>query len=447
MGRYFGTDGIRGLAGRSPLTASDVERFGRAAAEILHRHASGPLRVLIVRDTRASGSWLLNSLAKGLERQGVDVYDAGVLPTPAVAHLAKAHRFNSGVVISASHNPPAFNGIKFFTSQGTKWPDTWEADVERIFDDRSFSFRRRSAGRRISADVLANDYKEFLISTLSRGANFKGLRLAIDCANGATVKTAPDVFQTLGARILALSIRPNGRNINVNCGSQHTRSLAKLVRSEKCHAGVAFDGDGDRVILVDEKGREVNGDHVIGLLACQFLRLNRLPKRTVVLTVMANLGLKKFLKKSGIRSFETAVGDRHVSEAMRLHGVVLGGEQSGHIILGDYLPSGDGLLTALHVLTAMRERKKPLSALAGDVPQFPQVLHNIATRQKPPLKSLRSVQDAIRRAEKELGPNGRVLVRYSGTEPLLRIMLEGPTENQLRRLAQTIALAAKAAIG
>lgn len=447
MGRYFGTDGIRGVAGDSPLTKIEVERFGRAAAEVLHRHSPGAHRVLAVRDTRASGPWLLDALAHGLQQQGVDVYDAGVLATPAVAHLVKAHRFSSGVVISASHNPPQFNGIKFFTGHGTKWPDPWEDEVERRFDHRCTVFPKRTPGIRISADVLTKDYDDFLIDTLGPGFDFKGLRLAVDCANGATVNTAPDVFQTLGARVVALSIRPNGRNINVKCGSQHTALLAKVVKSERCHAGVAFDGDGDRVILVDEHGREVNGDHVIGLLATQFLRDRALPKRMAVITVMANLGLKKYLKKQGVRIVETAVGDRHVSEAMRIHGAVLGGEQSGHVILGRHLPSGDGLLTALHVIAAMKRRGLPLSQLAGAVPQFPQVLKNLLVSKKPALNTLRSLQRAIRSAEDELGSDGRVLVRYSGTEPLLRIMLEGPSQERIRRLADQMVAAAQADIG
>lgn len=447
MGRLFGTDGIRGEAGRSPLTPNDVHNIGRAAGRVLKtKIKSSSIRVVVVRDTRASGPSLFKNLSDGLREEGVDVYDAGVLCTPAVALLVKTHKFHSGVVISASHNPPEFNGVKFFSAQSRKWPDEWEDEVEKIIF--SGKLKRKHGplrGQLVPAESLANDYESFLLETLRGRADLSGLRLAVDCANGANSKTAPAVLSGLGAEVTRINAQPTGRNINVNCGSQHTQALSKVVKAKRCHAGVAFDGDGDRVVFVDEKGRELDGDFLIALLAKDLKKRKQLRKSTVVATVMANIGFRKALSRLGLRILTTAVGDRHVSEAMRKHGAVLGGEQSGHIILGEYLPTGDGLLTALHVLAALKESGRPLSYMTKFVKKFPQVLLNVRVKERVPLESLDGVSSRIKAVEKTLGSNGRALVRYSGTEPLLRIMLEGPNLKKLNEYAGSIAALVKKA--
>lgn len=401
----------------------------------------------MVRDTRASGHWIAKRLADGLCDTGVNVVDAGILSTPSVAYLVKARAFHSGVVISASHNPPEFNGIKFFTPQGNKWPDMWEKNVEKNFFSNMAPTLPSKRGSQVSIEALHDDYESFLASTLHEVPDFSSFRLALDCSHGANSDTAPHLFKRLGAKVFSIGANPNGKNINVGCGSQHTEKLAALVLKKKCHLGIAFDGDGDRIILVDEKGHTLDGDHIIALLAKNFKRKKILKNNTVVITVMANLGLKKALSRLGIRVVEVSVGDRFVSEAMHKKGAVLGGEQSGHIILGAYLPTGDGLLTALHVLSHLKEEKKPLSRLVGWMKKYPQVLLNVPVKERIPLERLKGVSAAIQTVEKKLGNNGRVVIRYSGTEPLLRIMLEGPDRKKLDVFANGIATAVNQAHG
>lgn len=444
MHHLFGTDGIRGIAGQSPLTPREILAIGRAAGSVLRgKYGSRQCRVVAVRDTRISGSSILKWLSRGLREHGIEVHDAGVLSTPSGAFLVRAHRYQSGVVISASHNPPKFNGIKFFSSEGRKWPDEWEALVERrvaaFLSGRAALKSRFPVGQHLNTGALGRDYEDFIVGTLKGGVDFSRLRIGVDCANGATFRAARNVFTRLGARIYMIGDRPNGRNINVECGSQHTERLSALVRKKRCDAGVAFDGDGDRVILVDENGRETDGDHIIALLAARFKKLGCLDNNSAVITVMANLGLKKALSRMRVESIEVPVGDRHVSAAMGKHASALGGEQSGHIILGHYLPTGDGLLTAVHVLAALVEENKSLSALTAPMKKYPQVLLNLPVKARIPIPQLDGVPKEIRRIERTLGSNGRVLIRYSGTEPLLRIMLEGPRQSQLRTFANHIA--------
>ncbi len=441
MNRLFGTDGIRGVAGRFPLTPSDVERLGVAAAEVLKKKTSSKSpRILIVRDTRASGKWISSKLATGLRRRGVDVVDADVLCTPSVAFLVKAHGYQAGAVISASHNPPEFNGIKFFTPEGCKWPDAWEKSVEDIFG-KSAKLGASRRGSYAKAKNLHSEYENFLVETLGDGSDLSGLRIAVDCSNGANSYTAPAVLRRMGAKVFVTGAKPNGKNINVKCGSQHTEKLSALVLKNKCHVGVAFDGDGDRVILVDEKGKVLDGDHIIAFLSQRYKHEETLVNNTVVITVMANLGLKKALKDIGANVVEVSVGDRYVSEAMRDTGSILGGEQSGHIILGSYLPTGDGLLTALHVLSILKEAGKPLSQLLAWVRKYPQTLLNLPVKQRTPLPELDGVTGVIEKIERELGDDGRVLVRYSGTEPLLRIMIEAADKEKCDAHARSIASA------
>lgn len=449
MKHLFGTDGVRGVAGASPLRPGEILRLGHAAGEVLREKCERletPCRILMVRDTRFSGPLISRKLADGLRQKGIDVYDGGILSTPSAAYLVRAHHFHSGVVISASHNPPEFNGIKFFNSQGCKWPDAWEEAVEEKFFGRlsSSAFEK---GKFFPAGSLAEDYLSFLENSLGLENDFSDFRLAIDCSHGANSHLAPELFRRLGATVFVIGARPNGRNINVGCGSQHTEKLSNLVLRNKCDAGIAFDGDGDRVIVVDEKGDVIDGDFIIAILARHWKSTKQLKNNLVVTTVMANLGLKKVLKQMGIRVAEVAVGDRYVSEGMRKNGSVLGGEQSGHIILGQFLPTGDGLLTSLHLLVAAKKRNESVSKLASLMKKFPQVLVNVRIKERVPLDQLDGVQPRINFIQRELGDRGRVLVRYSGTEPLLRIMLEGPDKKKLNTYSNDIARAVVKASG
>ena len=443
MKSLFGTDGIRGRAGTFPLTHRDLRRVGLAAARLLLKHRRGrrPLRILLVRDTRASGLVLGRAVADGFISYGAQVFDAGVLPTPSLACLVPRRGFDGGIVLSASHNPPAYNGVKFLTAHGTKWPDEWERAVEAGFDRvKGPEPSSARAGCLIPDPTAADEYFDFLKGTFPRGLTLRGMRLVLDCAHGATSVLAPRLLTSLGAEVTVIGNKPNGRNINVGCGSQHPESFLRLIRERRARAGMAFDGDGDRVVMGDERGRLCDGDHIIGMLAQDAASSNG---RTVVITVMANMGLRLALKRRGIRWIETAVGDRYVSEAMRRHHASLGGEQSGHIILNRYLQTGDGMLTAVHVLALLARIGKPLSALACCVKKYPQVLLNVPVRSKPPISQVRDLQEAIHEAEASLGERGRVLVRYSGTEPYLRIMMEGPMKAVLERRAKSIAQVAE----
>ncbi|MFN0117701.1 MAG: phosphoglucosamine mutase [Elusimicrobiota bacterium] len=439
--KLFGTDGIRGIAGKSPLSKKDVYYIGLAAGEVLRDHVKkGRPKILIARDTRLSGQWIEKMIAKGLQQKGIDVFSVGVISTPGAAHLVRSQKFHSGIVISASHNPPEFNGIKFFNASARKWPDVWEETVESLL----FQWHKKptpplksSKDKLIKVEQLREVYESFLIDTLE-GIKLNGLKIALDCSNGASFLLAPRILGRLGADLHVIHARPNGRNINVGCGSQHTSDLEILVRKEHCHLGIAFDGDADRVIFVDEKGHSLDGDHIIAFLAGHLKESKALVKNKVVITVMANLGLKKALAAQKISCEEVSVGDRFVSMAMQKSGAILGGEQSGHIIMGQYLPTGDGLLTALQVLKYFKKTKLPFSHVSELIKKYPQVLMNLKVKKRVPLNELPAAHSCIKKIESELGSQGRVLVRYSGTEPLLRIMIEGPDKMQLHRYGSEI---------
>jgi phosphoglucosamine mutase len=435
MKKLFGTDGIRGLTGHYPFRSSDVIAIGRAAGLVLRKKIrSKKIRILAARDTRASGPKILKDLSLGLTSCGIDVYDAGVISTPAAAFLVKDQKFQSAVVISASHNPPEFNGIKFFNAEGQKWSDSWEVEVEAfVHNPPKKKMGKNLMGYNHYAENLAINYEEFLLSTLDGDLDLSGVRIAMDCSNGANFQIGPEVVRSLGAEVFVIGNKPSGKNINVNCGSQHTQKLSELVRSQKCHVGIAFDGDADRVMMLDEKGQLIDGDFILAVLAKDWLVKGLLKNRIVVTTVMANLGLKKALEQMKIKCIQVSVGDRFVSEAMREFHSVLGGEQSGHIILGRYLQTGDGLLTSLHLLMALLRSKKKFSELTTVMKKYPQVLVNVRIQERVPIDELIGVQEKIDFIQNKLGDNGRVLVRYSGTEPLLRIMLEGPQESLLNR--------------
>lgn len=436
--RLFGTDGVRGVAGRWPLTAGFVEKMGRVAGRVLDGSGRGRRLVFMVRDTRASGPALSRALAKGLVKAGYTVRDGGVLPTPAVAALLPRLRARAGVVISASHNPSEFNGIKFFGPDGTKLSDDLERAIEAgLAGDGSLPTAR--GGRLAPHRAAAGDYLSFLKSTWPRGASLRGLTVALDGANGSTSFVAGTLLRSLGATVLPFFTRPDGRNINRGCGAVHPERLAAALRRHKAHVGVAFDGDGDRAIFVDEAGRVRDGDAVLLVAARHWKLSGRLKKNLAVVTVMANLGLRRALDALGIDTVETSVGDKYVWRAMAETGAVLGGEQSGHTIFADYLPTGDGLLTALQTLGVMAATGRPLSALSALSVRYPQVILNVKVREKKPLESLNGFMDKVKEIQRRYGPTGRVLVRYSGTEPLLRIMIEGTDADVINRDARLLA--------
>jgi phosphoglucosamine mutase len=433
--RLFGTDGVRGKAGVAPLDPATVRRLGAALVKAL---PESPARLLIGRDTRESGVWLERELAHGARACGAEVTSAGVIPTPGVAYLTGSSHFTAGVVISASHNPFEDNGIKVFSGAGEKFTEDLERHVEGIVADSSWEVPEGDADP-VSGEALVDGYVSHLRSVLPEPGVLRNRRVAVDCANGATTTVAPRVFHELGFDVTVIGDRPDGRNINLGCGSTHPERLAELVVSGAFALGVAFDGDGDRAIFVDESGRIVDGDAVMLMCARQLKAEGRLKSDAIVATVMSNIGLELALRESGISLVRCQVGDKYVMEEMLRRGLSLGGEQSGHIIFSDYLFTGDGLGTALNVLRVLLATGRSLGSLASDLTTYPQVLVNVRVQRKAELATVPSVAAAMRRVEEQLAGQGRLLVRYSGTEPLLRIMLEGQDEGDIRRWADEIA--------
>jgi phosphoglucosamine mutase len=442
--RLFGTDGVRGVAGEWPLDAPTIARIGAA---IVRAHPLGrPTRLVIGRDTRESGEWIARELARGAAGEGAVLTSIGVAPTPAVAYLAGALDFDLGVVLSASHNPYADNGIKVFSGRGEKFGEDTERDVEAVIADASWNVSDRPA-EPISNEALVDAYLEHVARLLPSPGGLAGARIAVDMANGATVTTARRVLERLGFHVVAMGDRPDGRNINLACGSTHPERLAALVVAEGCRLGLAFDGDGDRVILIDASGRIVDGDAMMLILALAEQRAGRLAGDTVVATVMSNIGLEIALRKHGIRLLRAPVGDKYVMDAMVQGGYVIGGEQSGHVILASHLPTGDGLATALAVLAVMADTGRELGDLARELVTYPQTLVNVRVRERTPVASVPAIQHVITGVESKLDGRGRVLIRYSGTEPLLRIMIEGEDQTAVQTWANEIADAAKKALG
>ncbi|MGO9620004.1 MAG: phosphoglucosamine mutase [Desulfobaccales bacterium] len=437
----FGTDGVRGVANIYPLTAEVALQLGRVLAYVIN-YGPGRKRIVVGKDTRISGYLLEYAITAGICSMGVDVLLLGPLPTPGIAFITSSMRADAGVVISASHNPYQDNGIKFFSGDGFKLPDEIEVHIERLMSDADVEGARPTAteiGQAFRIDDARGRYISFLKSTFPRELELEGLKIVVDCAHGATYKVAPEVLVELGAEIIPLGVRPNGKNINRMCGATHPEIMASLVKRHRADLGIAFDGDGDRCIMADHTGRVVDGDHILGICALALLRQGRLPHKTVVGTVMTNLGLEVALKKAGIKLVRAAVGDRYVLEAMKKGGYILGGEQSGHLVFLDYATTGDGILTALRLLAVMLRENKPLAELAGFMEDYPQVLINLEVREKQDLQSLRPARQALREAERRLGPQGRLLVRYSGTEAKLRIMTEGEDRQLVERVAQNLA--------
>ncbi|PIU83630.1 MAG: phosphoglucosamine mutase [Elusimicrobia bacterium CG06_land_8_20_14_3_00_38_11] len=438
MKKLFGTDGIRGIAGKYPLEADFIKKIGSAAAAIIND--SSKKEFILGCDTRESSSWISKALCDGITAAGVDVFDCGVFPTPAVAYITTIRGSSAGCVISASHNSAEFNGIKFFSNEGIKISDDKELEIEKLTLSKNFNKSEKPAGKYEVSDNYADDiYTKFLYSTLPRDFDLSGLKIVLDCANGANYKIAPEVFSHLKAEIITLSVSPDGKNINKNCGSLHLKNLRNAVVENNADFGLAFDGDGDRCIFVDETGEIRDGDCLIAIAADELNKKGELKNNSVVATVMANFGFNIAMERDGIKIISSAVGDKYVHDEMIKNDVILGGEQSGHIIFRNFLNTGDGLLTSIQISAIIKKSKKSLSQLSETMKKYPQILLNVKVEKKIPIAENKKLSDVIKSVEKKLNGNGRVLVRYSGTEPLLRIMVEGPGEKVINQYAQEIA--------
>ncbi|MBU4351448.1 phosphoglucosamine mutase [Patescibacteria group bacterium] len=441
MGKLFGTDGIRGLANEYPMTSEMAMKVGRAVAYVFGRKKGNRSKIIIGKDTRISGYMLEYALVSGVCSMGADACLAGVLPTPGIAYITASTDADAGIVISASHNPFYDNGIKIFNRDGFKLSDEKEAEIESILlgdEISSISRNVRMAGGVYRIDDAGQNYIDFLLSKVQE--NFcQGMRIVIDCSNGATYKVAPELFFRLGAEVETLFNDPDGKNINENCGSENTSELRKIVLEKRADIGLAFDGDGDRLIAVDEKGNIITGDKILAICAKIMKKKDQLKNNTVVSTVMSNMGLGIALEDMGIKNIKAKVGDRYVLASMIHSGAVLGGEDSGHMIFLDHQTTGDGILTALKLLEALKDESKPLSELSKIMDVFPQVLINVEVKNKPDILSIPKINETIKAVEKNLAEKGRVLVRYSGTQPLCRVMVEGPTLKLTKKYCQEIA--------
>ncbi len=451
MGRLFGTDGIRGKANIWPMTTEIVMQVGRALAYVIKKH-SHRHKVVVGKDTRLSGYMIETALTAGICSMGVDVLLIGPLPTPGIAFITSNMRADAGVVISASHNPYDDNGIKFFACDGYKLPDETEAEIEKLVlgENNHIDKIRPTAtdiGKAFRIDDAIGRYVVFLKNTFPKGMLLDGTKMVLDCAHGAAYKVAPIVFSELGADLELIGVKPDGININQGCGALHPEVVAQRVKEIGADIGLALDGDGDRAILVDEKGNIVDGDKVLAICADYLQKKDKLKNNTVVGTVMSNFGLEMCLKERGIKLLRTKVGDRYITEALRAGKGNIGGEPSGHIVFLDYHTTGDGILTALQVLKIMNETGKPLSELASIMQPAPQVLINVRVKERPAFDTVPGIKKAVEAAEQALSGKGRIVLRYSGTEPVARVMVEGKDETQVKALAEAIAGAIQEAIG
>ena len=449
--RLFGTDGIRGIAGEVPLDATTIYATGLALGHSLARKAAP--KVILGRDTRVSSGWIAATLAAGLREAGMRVESAGVVPTPAVAFLARTHGFDAGVVVSASHNPWRDNGIKLFGGDGFKLPDAMELAIEQEIERHAADVKAPDPNALPGVEdnhALAQDYIQFLIDCVP-ALRLHGLRMVADCANGAAAAVAPELFARLGARIpeefTLLNITPDGRNINNGCGALHPEWVATEVQARGASFGLTFDGDADRCMLAGANGNVVNGDAILLMAARDLKEHGQLTGNVVVATTMSNMGLEAALKRSGIRMLRAPVGDRYVLEQMQQHNAALGGEQSGHILFPHLATTGDGLLTSLVVLDLIARSGNSIDELTSDLKVFPQVIVNVKVREKRPLEGIPAVAARIRAAEEELKDSGRVVIRYSGTEALARVMIEAESEEEMRRHAEAIADAIRMELG
>ncbi len=449
MRKLFGTDGIRGVANLEPMTSETAMKLGRASAHLFKRRA-GRHQIVIGKDTRLSGYMLESALTSGICSMGVDVLLVGPMPTPAIAFLTRSLRADAGVVLSASHNSYQDNGIKFFSSDGFKLPDELEARIEALIASDEIQHLRPTAdevGKATRIDDAEGRYIEFVKRSLPRDLDFQGLQIVIDCAHCAAYKVSPKVLRELGATVRVIGDEPNGININDGCGTVHPERLQQAVREHHAHIGIAHDGDADRAIFVCEQGRIIDGDHVMAMIALDMQEQGLLKRQTVVGTIMSNFGLELALAKAGIALTRTAVGDRYLLECMVADGCNFGGEQSGHFIFLDHNTTGDGLISALQVLALMKRTGRSLSDLAQCMTAVPQILLNIRVNEKPDLDRVPELTQAIRTGEATLNGIGRVLVRYSGTEPVLRIMVEGAESSLIRTVADNLSAVVQRHLG
>ena len=447
--RLFGTDGIRGVANIEPMTAETSLRLGRALAYVF-RARPGRHKILIGKDTRLSGYMLETALASGICSMGVDVLLVGPVPTPGIAFLTRSQQADAGVVISASHNPFQDNGVKIFSRDGFKLPDEMEDEIESLVVDCKIDHLRPTAtaiGKASRVDDALSRYNAFAKTIFPRDLTLDGLKVVIDCANGAGYKVAPEVLAELGAQVIVIGNEPDGENINADCGALHPQHVQRLVRETGAHIGVALDGDADRAILVDETGEIVDGDAILAIAAQEKLNNGGLPQNTLVATVMSNLGLEVALRNMGGKLVRTAVGDRYVVEEMLRGGYTLGGEQSGHVVFLDANTTGDGLVTFLSILAVMVRRQRPLSELKQVMQRYPQKLINVKVRERRDLSSVEPVAKTMQRVTDALGDSGRLLVRYSGTEPLVRVMIEGEDEGQVGAYTEEVAESVRLHLG
>jgi len=438
--RLFGTDGIRGIANQEPITAQTTFQIGRAGAYLI-KDRNNP-QILIGKDTRISGDMLESALIAGICSLGVDVLKVGILPTPAVSYLTRFFQADYGVVISASHNPFDNNGIKFFRGDGFKCSDSEEEEIEKVFFE-NYTKDMWPTGKDIGKiNYLTNqaiqEYLKYLKNTVPADFNLRDFKIVIDCANGATFQIAPQIFNQLGANLTILNDQPNGVNINLDCGSTQVNQLKKEVLIQKADLGLAYDGDGDRVIAIDEKGNIVDGDQIMAICALNLLHKDQLPQRRVVTTVMSNLGFDQLIEREGGTVIRTRVGDRYVLETMLQNGAILGGEQSGHIIFLNHSTTGDGLLTSLQLMRIIQEEKKPLSVLATVMQKYPQIMLNFQVKKKELFFKNKNIQEILREIEKELDRKGRIFIRPSGTESLIRVLLEGEDKDRLKKISHKL---------
>ncbi len=440
MRKLFGTDGIRGVANVYPMTIEIAMQVGRAIAFVVKDRAKGH-RIVIGKDTRQSCYMLENALAAGICSMGVDVLLVGPLPTPGIAFITTSMRADAGVVISASHNPFQDNGIKIFSSDGFKLPDQVEADIEELIFSQKMAALRPVAdevGKAARIDDAKGRYIVFLKNTFPKNYTLDGFHIVVDCAHGATYKVAPHVFEELGAKVTTLGASPDGENINHQCGALHPEAMAARVKELGADIGLALDGDGDRLIVADENGAIVPGDHVMAICARELLAQRRLKKKTLVATVMSNMGLEKAMAELGGSMIRTAVGDRYVVECMRKKGYSFGGEQSGHLVFLDHITTGDGVLAGLQLLAIMKKRRQPISELARVMESFPQVLKNVRTSRKIEVAAIPGFAEKVKECEARLGDSGRILVRPSGTEPVIRVMVEGRDDEEITAIAEEL---------
>jgi phosphoglucosamine mutase len=454
--KIFGTDGVRGVANVEPVTAETALKLGRAAAHVFTQLNPRTLppgarpKIVLGKDTRLSGYMLENALVAGITSLGVDVLLIGPLPTPGVAYITRSLRADAGIVLSASHNPYEDNGIKFFRHDGYKLDDQIEEHIEQLVFTGEIDSVRPTAGkigRAARIDDALGRYVEFAKASFPRGMSLEEMRIVVDAANGAAYKSTPCILRELGAEVVVAHNLPNGTNINANCGSTHPDEISRLVRETGVNVGISHDGDADRVLLCDEKGEIVDGDEILAIAATDFLRSERLHKKTLVATVMSNFGLDETIAAAGGKVVRTKVGDRYVIEEMLRGEMNLGGEQSGHIIFRDFSTTGDGIVSALQILRIMHATGKPLSELKRCLKKYPQAQRNLKVKAKPPIEELREVTKLLDEAERELAGKGRVLLRYSGTEPKIRLLIEGRELPQIDRQADRIADAITKAIG